>query len=186
MSKHRFRLIVRFVTLAFGLVAVVSACNFTPKETEDRNVAVLTSAAQTIDTNSMQLTMMAQSALLTSQAQTLAAPPPTLAGSYPAGGDPTARRSPQPPPVQTEPPRHAYPDGSAAAATAAEDQRERGDELPHRSQPAIPFCVSSFWSGSSRWCWALIPTIAGGRSKTRRNPARNAGCGAAPPRWWAM
>jgi hypothetical protein len=65
---------------------------------------VLTQAAQTIDTNSMQLTMMAQQVLLTSQAQTLAAPPPT----QPVQTQPPVQTEPPPvqtqPPVQTEPP----------------------------------------------------------------------------------
>jgi hypothetical protein len=98
MPSHRFRLTVSLVTLVYCSVAVLGACNFSPQDSEDRNVAVLTSAAKTIDTNSMQLTMMAQSALLTSQAQTLAAPPPT----QPAATQPPVE--PSPPPVQTEPP----------------------------------------------------------------------------------
>ena len=108
MSKHRFRLMVGLVALVFGLLPLASACNFTPKETEDRNIAVMTSAAQTIDTNSMQLTLSAQSALLTSQAQTLAAPPPT----QPAATQPVETQPPvqtEPPPVQTEPPPSPIP-----------------------------------------------------------------------------
>jgi hypothetical protein len=103
MSKPKVRFIAGFVALAFICLPAASACNFTPKETEDRNIAVLTSAAQTIDTNSMQLTITAQQALLTSQAQTLAAPPPSL----PAVSQPVETQPPvqtEPPPVQTEAP----------------------------------------------------------------------------------
>jgi len=102
MSKPGLPLIVTFVALVSSFVLVLGACNFTPS-TEDRNVAVLTLAAQTIDTNSMQLTMMAQQALLTSQAQTLAAPPPT---------QPVQTQSPvqtEPPVVQTQPPVQTEP-----------------------------------------------------------------------------
>jgi hypothetical protein len=111
MFTHRFRLIVQFVALALCLAALASACNFTPKSNEDRNVAVLTSAAQTIDTNSMQLTMMAQSVLLTSQAQTLAAPLPTQpAATQPVETQPPAQT--EPPPAQTEPPATLAPTGA--------------------------------------------------------------------------
>jgi hypothetical protein len=91
---------------------MLSACNFTPKETEDRNVAVQTSAAQTIEANNTQLTMTAQQALLTSQAQTLAAPMAQL----PEQTEPPVQTEPplvqteappvqtEAPPVQTEPP----------------------------------------------------------------------------------
>ncbi len=108
MFTHRFRSIVWLVVLAFSQAAVMSACNFTPKETEDRNVAVLTSAAHTIDTNSMQLTMMAQSALLTSQAQTLAAPLPRAPATTQPGGTQSSLQ-PSPPLIQTEPPSTLVP-----------------------------------------------------------------------------
>jgi hypothetical protein len=90
-----------FISL-WGLILVgslsLTACNFTPKVTEDRNIALLTSAAQTVGANSMQLTISAQQVLLTSQAQTLAAPPAQL---------PTETQPPlqtELPPAQTEPP----------------------------------------------------------------------------------
>jgi hypothetical protein len=118
MSKFFFRFITVMSFLAFILSPLLGACNFTPKETEDRNIAVLTSAAKTIDTNSMQLTMSAQSALLTSQAQTLAAPPPTQPAAtqpvetQPVETQPVETQPPvqtEPPPVQTEPPPAPIP-----------------------------------------------------------------------------
>ena len=105
MDNRSFRLLAIFWVLVFGLSSLLGACNFTPKETEDRNVAVLTSAAQTIEANNVQLTIQAQQALLTSQAQTLAAPMAQL----PEQTEPPAQTEPPPvqteaPPVQTEPP----------------------------------------------------------------------------------
>jgi hypothetical protein len=103
MSKPGLRYIVGLITLVVSFVLVVNACNFAPA-TEDRNVTVLTLAAQTIDTNSMQLTMMAQQVLLTSQAQTMAAPPPTQPVQTQAALQTSPPVQTEPPPVQTEVP----------------------------------------------------------------------------------
>ncbi len=124
--------------LVFGLSLLLGACNFTPKETEDRNVAVLTSAAQTIDANNVQLTMQAQQVLLTSQAQTLAAPMAQL----PEQTQPPVQTEPppvqtEPPPVQTEPPPVQTEPPPAAAPSSPEDRRECGYKMPYWSKPGL-------------------------------------------------
>jgi len=99
LSKHTFFSFLAFGVTLIGLSCILAGCNFTPKETQDRNMAVLTSAAQTIEANNTQLTMQAQQALLTSQAQTLAAPMAQL----PEQTEPPSVQT-EPPPAQTEPP----------------------------------------------------------------------------------
>ncbi len=116
MSNQRFRMITSLVLVIFGLFFLFSACNFTPPSGENQNLVVMTAAAQTVDTNSMQLTMMVQSMLLTAQAQTMGAPaqtqmpmetqPPAVTQMPMATLPPAASELP---PAQTEAPATAIP-----------------------------------------------------------------------------
>jgi hypothetical protein len=77
MREHTFCPSAIFSIVLFTFSFFMAACDISKNETGEVNTTVLTAAAQTIDTNNLQLTVLAQQVLLTSQAQTLAAPPPT-------------------------------------------------------------------------------------------------------------
>jgi hypothetical protein len=109
MSISRPRLpIISIITLVLFFLAF-TGCNFTPAEEEDNGDAIQTAAAQTIEANNLQLTLNAQSALLTAQAQTLQAPPEqqpeqTEAPMPQETEAPPAEQPPDEPPAEEPPP----------------------------------------------------------------------------------
>ena len=75
MFTYRLRVLSTLSVFIMVVLPLLSACNLTSSGEPADNDAVFTAAAQTVQAKSLQKTLDAQQALLTSQAQTLQAPP---------------------------------------------------------------------------------------------------------------